>query len=105
LRGGGQSDLYAKLVDLFHTSSSECLAQLQAAFQSKDLEAAAALCHKLASSAANVGALAYAKEVRQLEQLCVAGNVDTVQPLFDLLRTAHPRLIEELLELKLRATA
>jgi hypothetical protein len=28
-----------------------------------------------------------------------------VQPVFDLLRTAHPRLIDELLELKLRATA
>jgi CheY-like chemotaxis protein len=105
LRGGGQPDLYTKLVDLFHTGSSESLAQLQAALQSKDLEAGAALCHKLASSAANVGALVYAKEVRQLEQLCVAGDADGVQPLFDLLRTAHPRLIDELLELKLRATA
>ncbi|HWG32395.1 MAG TPA: two-component regulator propeller domain-containing protein [Steroidobacteraceae bacterium] len=105
LRGGGQPDLYAKLVDLFHRGSSESLAQLQSAIQRKDLQAAAALCHKLASSAANVGALAYAKEVRQLEQLCVAGDADAVQPLFDLLRTAHPRLIEELLQLKLRATA
>ena len=105
LRGGGQSDLYAKLVDLFHAGSAESLAQLQAAFQARNLEAGAALCHKLASSAANVGALAYAQEVRQLERLCVAGDVDAAQPLVDLLRTAHPRLIEELLQLKLRATA
>jgi CheY-like chemotaxis protein len=105
LRGGGQPDLYAKLVDLFHTGSSECMAQLQTALQSKDLEAGAALCHKLASSAANVGALAYAREVRQLERLCVADEAEAVQPLFELLRTAHPRLIDELQELKLRATA
>jgi HPt (histidine-containing phosphotransfer) domain-containing protein len=105
LRGGGQAGLYAKLVDLFHTGSSDSLLQLQAAFQTKDFKAGAALCHKLASSAANVGALAYAQEVRQLEQLCLAGDAAAVQPVFDLLRTAHPRLIDELLELKLRATA
>jgi len=107
LRGlrGGQSDLYTKLVDLFHSSSSEALTQLQTALQSSDLKAAAAVCHKLASSAANVGALVFAKEVRQLEQTCAAGDVAAVQPLLDALRAAHPSLIRELLELKLRATA
>ena len=105
LRGGGQTDLYTKLVDLFHASSSEGLTQLQAALRSRDLQAAAAVCHKLAASAANVGALAFAKEVRQLEQSCAAGDAVAVHLLFDTLRATHPSLMDELLELKLRATA
>jgi signal transduction histidine kinase/ligand-binding sensor domain-containing protein/CheY-like chemotaxis protein/HPt (histidine-containing phosphotransfer) domain-containing protein len=107
LRGlrGGQADLYPKLVDLFHTGSSESMAQLLSALQSQDLKAAAAVCHKLASSAANVGAVAFAKDARQLEQLCAAGDAARVQPLFAVLRQAHPSLLEELVALKLRATA
>jgi HPt (histidine-containing phosphotransfer) domain-containing protein len=69
------------------------------------LKAAAAVCHKLASSAANVGAVAFAKDARQLEQLCAAGDAARVQPLFAVLRQAHPSLLEELVALKLRATA
>ena len=107
LRGlrGGQGDLYPKLVELFQSGSTEAMAQLQSAVQSQDLKAAAAVCHKLASSAANVGALAFAKEARQLEQLCAAGDALCAQPLFALLRQAHPSLMEELLAVKLRASA
>ena len=107
LRGlrGGQADLYPRLVDLFHVGSSEAMTQLQSALQSQDLKAAAAVCHKLASSAANVGAVAFAKDARQLEQLCEAGDASRAQPLFAALRQAHPSLIEALLDLKLRATA
>src|SRR5256885_8407598 len=36
--------------------------------------AAAAICHKLGSSAANVGANAFARDVRELERLCAAGE-------------------------------
>ncbi len=105
LRGGGQSDLYSKLVDLFRTGSSEALTQLQTALRCADLKAAAAVCHKLASSAANVGALDFAKVVRQLELSCTAGETEAVEPLLDTLRTTHSPLLDELLELKLRATA
>jgi CheY-like chemotaxis protein/HPt (histidine-containing phosphotransfer) domain-containing protein len=105
LRGGGHADLYSKLVDLFQTSLSDLLAQLQVALEAGDLKAASAVCHKLASSAANVGALSFAKLVRQLEQLCIAGDTTRAQSLYEQLRAAQPALIEELLSVRLRATA
>jgi CheY-like chemotaxis protein len=105
LRGAGQGDLYSKLVDLFRAGSSNSLQQLQAALEAGDLRAAGAVCHKLASSAANVGALSFAKDVRQLEQVCIAGDAARAQSLCDRLCAAQPALIEELLSLRLRATA
>jgi signal transduction histidine kinase/ligand-binding sensor domain-containing protein/CheY-like chemotaxis protein/HPt (histidine-containing phosphotransfer) domain-containing protein len=105
LRGGGHGDLYSKLVDLFQTGSSDSLKQLQAALEAENLKAAGAVCHKLASSAANVGALSFAKDVRQLEQLCVAGDSVGARSLYDRLSAAQPALIDELLSLRLRASA
>jgi signal transduction histidine kinase/ligand-binding sensor domain-containing protein/CheY-like chemotaxis protein/HPt (histidine-containing phosphotransfer) domain-containing protein len=105
LRGGGHFDLYSRLVDLFQTGSSDSLSQLQGALEAGDLEAAGAVCHKLASSAANVGALAFAKVVRQLEMLCLAGDAAGAPTLYERLRSARPALIEELQSLRLRATA
>jgi signal transduction histidine kinase/ligand-binding sensor domain-containing protein/CheY-like chemotaxis protein/HPt (histidine-containing phosphotransfer) domain-containing protein len=105
LRGGGQGDLYSRLVDLFQTGSSDSLRQLQAALEAQDLKAAAAVSHKLASSAANVGALSFAKDVRQLEQLCIAGEAVRAQFLYDRLSAAQPPLIEELLSLRLQESA
>jgi HPt (histidine-containing phosphotransfer) domain-containing protein len=105
LRGGGQGDLYSKLVDLFRAGSSDSLKQLQATLEAGNLRAAGAVCHKLASSAANVGALSFAKDVRQLEQLCIAGDAARAQSLYDRLCAAQPALIEELLSVRLRATA
>jgi signal transduction histidine kinase/ligand-binding sensor domain-containing protein/CheY-like chemotaxis protein/HPt (histidine-containing phosphotransfer) domain-containing protein len=105
LRSGGQADLYSKLVDLFQAGSSDSLTRLQAALEAGDLKAAGAVCHKLASSAANVGALSFAKDVRQLENLCVAGDAARARSLCDRLCAAQPALIEELLSVRLRATA
>jgi len=105
LRGGGHADLYSKLVDLFQTGSSDSLQQLQAALEAGNLKAAGAVCHKLASGAANVGALPFAQDVRQLEQLCIAGDAVHAQLLYERLSVAQPALIEELLSLRLRATA
>jgi CheY-like chemotaxis protein/HPt (histidine-containing phosphotransfer) domain-containing protein len=105
LRGGGHGDLYSKLVDLFQAGSSDSLTQLRAALEAGQLKAAGAVCHKLAPSAANVGALSFARDIRQLEKLCVAGDVARAQSLYERLRAAQPALIEELLSLRLRATA
>ena len=74
LRADGQGDLYSKLVDLFQVGSAQTLQQLAVALQKSDWIAVAALCHKLAPSAANVGAMAFARDVRTLERLCVAGE-------------------------------
>jgi len=74
LRGDERTDLYSKLVDLFQAGSAQALAQLAATLDAADLIAAAAVCHKFASSAANVGASAFARDVRQLERLCAAGE-------------------------------
>jgi signal transduction histidine kinase/ligand-binding sensor domain-containing protein/CheY-like chemotaxis protein/HPt (histidine-containing phosphotransfer) domain-containing protein len=105
LRGDGQGDLYSKLVDLFQAGSSQTLAQLAATLEAADLIAAAAVCHKLAASAANVGASAFARDVRELERLCTAGEARGARELYGRLEAAHPALIEELSALRLRASA
>jgi len=105
LGAGKHEDLYGRLVDLFRTGSMDSLVQLRAAFESRDLQAAAAICHKLNSSAANVGALVYAQQVRRLEQLCDAGDHAKALQLHDVLQAAYAPLIDTLLGLTLRATA
>jgi signal transduction histidine kinase/ligand-binding sensor domain-containing protein/CheY-like chemotaxis protein/HPt (histidine-containing phosphotransfer) domain-containing protein len=105
LRLGKQLDLYSKLVDLFRVASSKSLAELRAALVISDFTAAAAICHKLASSAANVGALVFAKDVRLLGRTCIAGDIVAARQLHDDLETAHPALLEELLRLQLRESA
>ena len=74
LRADGHTDLYSKLVDLFQAGSARTLQQLALAFANNDLVAAAALCHKLAPSAANVGAAAFARDAGALQRLCAAGQ-------------------------------
>jgi signal transduction histidine kinase/ligand-binding sensor domain-containing protein/CheY-like chemotaxis protein/HPt (histidine-containing phosphotransfer) domain-containing protein len=105
LRADKHADLYSKLVELFRAGSADSLAKLRAALHSGDLPAAAAVCHKLASSAANVGALVYAKQVRQLERVCIAGEEQQARELHDRLQGAYPQLIDTLQSMTLRATA
>ena len=105
LGSGKQADLYSKLVDLFRTSSTQSLAALMNALEQDDLPAAAAVCHKLASAAANVGALAYAQRVRELEQLALAGERARAAELGDALSEAHLSLLDALQSQRLRATA
>ena len=105
LRSDGPGDLYSKLVDLFQAGSAQALAQLAATLDAADLVAAAAICHKFASSAANVGASAFARDVRELERLCAAGEAQRARELYERLAAAHPILIEELSALRLRASA
>jgi signal transduction histidine kinase/CheY-like chemotaxis protein len=105
LRGVGQGDLYARLVDLFQAASTQAIAEIAAALRADDFEASGAVCHKLASSAANVGALAFSRQVRQLEQLCDERDGPRARRLFESVSTAHPRLIEELTLRKFRASA
>ncbi|HWK52064.1 MAG TPA: ATP-binding protein, partial [Steroidobacter sp.] len=105
LRARGHTDLYSKLVDLFRTGSAESLAQLNAAMSTQDLPAAAGICHKLASSASNVGALTYGKELRRLEQLCIAGELQRASELHEAIQAAHAPLMDALLGLTLKASA
>ena len=105
LRGDERTDLYSKLVDLYQAGSAQALAQLAAALDAADLIAAAAVCHKFASSAANVGASAFARDVRELERLCADGEAQRARELYERLAAAHPTLIEALSAQRLRASA
>jgi HPt (histidine-containing phosphotransfer) domain-containing protein len=105
LRPGTQAGLYSKLVDLFRVSSSKSLAELHAALAGGDLKTAGAICHKLTSSAANVGALIFAKDVRLLGQMCAAQDAAAARQLHADLEAAHPALLEELMRLQLRESA
>jgi signal transduction histidine kinase/ligand-binding sensor domain-containing protein/CheY-like chemotaxis protein/HPt (histidine-containing phosphotransfer) domain-containing protein len=105
LRAGANADLYSKLVDLFRAGSTDAIAQLESALEADDLKGASAVCHKLASSAANVGALAFARDVRRLEKICDEGDKARAQRLCERLAAAHPALLAELTRLQLRASA
>jgi signal transduction histidine kinase/ligand-binding sensor domain-containing protein/CheY-like chemotaxis protein len=107
LRGmrAGQADLYPRLVELFRSGSIDSLARLQTAIDAGDLRAGEAICHKLASSAGNVGALIYAKQVRVLEETCSLGDVGKARELNATLQAAHASLLEALQSLCLRETA
>jgi signal transduction histidine kinase/ligand-binding sensor domain-containing protein/CheY-like chemotaxis protein/HPt (histidine-containing phosphotransfer) domain-containing protein len=105
LRADKHADLYSKLVDLFGVGSSKSLAQLREALVSSDLKVAAAVCHKLAGSAANVGALSFAKHVRQLEQTSLSGDLAAARQQHEILAAAHPVLLEHLSRLRLPESA
>jgi len=99
LRGtgaAGRTNLYVRLVELFRAGSTTALSELQSALRSGDLAAARAICHKLKSSAANVGAIAFSEDVRRLEQLCAAGDGAAAWSVFERLHSAHPALISEM---------
>jgi signal transduction histidine kinase/ligand-binding sensor domain-containing protein/CheY-like chemotaxis protein/HPt (histidine-containing phosphotransfer) domain-containing protein len=105
LRAGAHVDLYSKLVDLFRAGSTDAIVQLESALEADDLKGASGVCHKLASSAANVGALAFARDVRRLEKICDEGDRPRAQRLCERLAAAHPALLAELTRLQLRASA
>jgi two-component system sensor histidine kinase/response regulator len=105
MRSDRHVDLYSKLVELFRTASADSLGQLRNAFEAQNLPAAAAVCHKLAASAANVGALEYSKQIRRLEQLCIAAKRAKAVELHEALQAAHAPLMDALLGLTLRASA
>ncbi len=96
LRSGDSGDLFTRLVGLFHTTSADYVAQLQAALAHQDFSSAAGLCHKLKSSAGNVGALAFSQRVGLLEQLCIQGNAARAAQVLNELQSAWPSLLEAL---------
>jgi CheY-like chemotaxis protein len=105
LSAGKQTDLYSKLVGLFGSSSTQALDELKAALDGGDLPAAAAVCHRLASAAANVGALAYAERVKELERHALAAEPGPARELYEELCAAHVALLEALQSQRLRASA
>ena len=105
LRAAGQPDLYSRLVGLFETGSTQAMTEIDAALSSGDLAGASAVCHKLAASAANVGALSFAHQARTLEELCKQRDASQAAQSFAAMRAAHPSLIDELSRLCLAESA
>jgi signal transduction histidine kinase/ligand-binding sensor domain-containing protein/CheY-like chemotaxis protein/HPt (histidine-containing phosphotransfer) domain-containing protein len=108
LRGSGtkgRPNLYSRLVALFRAGSTAALDELRVALRAGDMTAARAICHKLKSSAANVGAMAFSEDVRRLEQLCAGGDATAAWSTYERLGSAHPALIAELLSFDQRETA
>ncbi|MGH8217100.1 MAG: two-component regulator propeller domain-containing protein [Steroidobacteraceae bacterium] len=104
-RAPGRADLYGKLVELFRAGSCGALAALGAALDLGDLACARAICHKLKSSAANVGAGVFSQHVRRLEQRCSAGDGAGARELYERLKASHPALVAELETLRLEEIA
>jgi signal transduction histidine kinase/ligand-binding sensor domain-containing protein/CheY-like chemotaxis protein/HPt (histidine-containing phosphotransfer) domain-containing protein len=96
-------DLYGKLADLFGARLHGDLAELRAAIESGDLSAAARTCHRLKSSAANIGAVAFSMAIRKLERLCTENDVAGATDLFTTVAAAHPGLLRSLQDMRKRA--
>ncbi len=92
----GAIDLYSKLIGLFESASAEALPQLRTALDNSSAGQAASICHRLKSSAANIGALVFARQLGQLEQLCRRGEIGGAMDLLRPLETALPALVAEL---------
>jgi signal transduction histidine kinase/ligand-binding sensor domain-containing protein/CheY-like chemotaxis protein/HPt (histidine-containing phosphotransfer) domain-containing protein len=105
LRAAGQPDLYSRLVGLFETGSVRAMIEIDSALAEGNLAAASAVCHKLAASAANVGALSFAHQARTLEELCKQRDASQAAQSFAAMRAAHPSLIDELSRLCLAESA
>lgn len=95
-RVSGSAKLYSRLVDLFRTGSSEGMEQLRSALSASAFQPARAVCHKLKSSAANVGALAFSRQVALLEERCAEEDLTRARELLEDLLAAHPGLMSEL---------
>ncbi|MEJ0099516.1 MAG: two-component regulator propeller domain-containing protein [Pseudomonadota bacterium] len=93
---GGPQALYNRLAALFESSSQPVMAQLDTALKNNDFEQAASLCHRLKSSSANVGAMAFAAGLRELEQHCREGNAAGAVELHARLATAYEPLLAAL---------
>lgn len=104
-RAPGRADLYGKLVELFRASSAGALAALGAALDLGDLASARAVCHKLKSSAANVGAGVFSQHVRRLEQRCSTGDPAGAREIYEQLKASLPALVAELEALRLEEVA
>ena len=96
MRAGKHADLYAKLVELYRAGSAESLEKLRLAIAAGDLSAAAAVCHRFAAASANVGALEYGKQLRHLEDLCIAGDLANADKLNATLQSSHAALLDSL---------
>jgi HPt (histidine-containing phosphotransfer) domain-containing protein len=81
------------------------MTEIDRALAGGDLAGASAVCHKLAASAANVGALTFAHQARTLEELSKQRDATRAAQLFAAMRAAHPALVEELSRLCLSESA
>ncbi|HYP81620.1 MAG TPA: Hpt domain-containing protein, partial [Steroidobacteraceae bacterium] len=93
---GGSAGLFQKLVGLFATSSRPLVSALAAAVAERRFDAAAAICHRLKSSAANVGAMAWSAALRELEQQCRSGDGEAAQDTCLRIVQAHGPLLDAL---------
>jgi CheY-like chemotaxis protein/HPt (histidine-containing phosphotransfer) domain-containing protein len=103
INSGKGADLYARLAELFRSSSSSEISSLRAALDAGDLVHASRICHRLKSSAANIGAIALSKAVRELEQLCVDKDAGAATHLYETVAAAYPALLETLHRVQMRA--
>jgi signal transduction histidine kinase/ligand-binding sensor domain-containing protein/CheY-like chemotaxis protein/HPt (histidine-containing phosphotransfer) domain-containing protein len=105
LGGGRRTDLYPRLVALFEPASVAALDEFRMHLESGDFVAGATICHRLKSSAANVGALTFASVVRDAEQACLARDASRAADLHARLAAVLPALHAALRAQPDRATA
>ena len=97
-RLNGNANLYLRLLGQFSTSSQDVLAQISAAIDSGDLEAARQAAHAIAGAAGNVSADEVAQIAKRLELQCAAG-INANEELMAELQAAFASLLPSIAQL------
>ena len=101
----GQKPLYSKLAKLYLESAPVSMQELSEHLADAQFSAAAGVCHKLKSSSATLGALAFAEELKRLEALCVQERKEDALAVFERVRLAQPALLEAIAAMDKRGAA
>ena len=91
-----QPNIAVNLVAIFKRSSTSALQEIEGALARGAFADASAVCHKIKSAAANVGAMGFGALLQELERLCEARDGVAAKALFERLQAAHPTLLDSL---------
>ena len=99
------TDLFAKLADLYMSTSPALLEELGAAVEAGDAERIRQRAHALKSSSANVGATALAALCHEIERMGREGNLDGADLRYQRLRNSYEAVCRQLEDEKSRPQA
>ena len=99
----GNMDLVTQLVTSFLDTADANLARITAALAQGDAKSLYQFAHSMKSSAANLGAEALSRCLRELEKLGREGRLGDAQGLLDQTRHEHQRAVSQLRELLMEA--
>ncbi len=93
---GGDVDFLKELIETYLASSPELFANMQQAITNHDASALQRAAHTLKSGSANFGALAFAAQCKELEDIGRMGVLDGAEEKYASLETAYAKVTKAL---------